>query len=891
MQTLREWTRRLLGSFRRRPLDRELEEELRLHLDLATEDIRGRGTSQNDARRAARLQEGGVAQAMDALRDQLGLPWLRDLTGDLRHGCRMLARNPGFTTVAVLTLALGIGANTAVFTVADALLLRPPPFDHAERLHWIYDVNDTLRQTVNDAVGPSPGNFIDWRGQNRSFDYMVAWRNWWFSVAGSSGGSAVAEQVRGVNVSPTFFDMLGVQAVLGRTFRPEEEEAGRDQVVVLTDGFWQRRFGGDPNIVGKTILVDGRPFSIIGVLPSDFYFLWPDSAMFMPMTVDGEFRNLRSSHSIVVLARLAAGVTRSDAQAEMDRLARDLARAYPATNDGWSAALVPVFPLNKDLQPALLVLLGAVVCVLLIACINVSSLLLVRAGVRQREMAVRTAVGATRGRLVRQMLTESTLLVGVGSLGGILLAIGGLRALVPLIPQVQIARQPAMTIDARVMLFTLGTAFLTATVTGLLPALQASRTEALRVSAQSWRKATAGRTLLTVEIALSLMLLIGAMLLVRSLWNLQQLDPGFRAERLLTVQLWLPEEKYASPMSVSSFYQEVLRRLHQFPEIRAASLVNTRPFLGWSLGATIHVPGRSDGTSGGEPIVGCRIISPGYLAALGTSLIQGREFAETDVPGTEAVALINETMARRFWSTENPIGKGIRARSLGSSSGAPWWPDQMTDTFTIVGVVRDIRESRLSNQVEPVIYLSYLQNPSRYMHLLVRTESTPTNVTNVVQREIQAVDPDLGVYDARTMEAVLGQAVAAPKLNSLLLWAFATVALVLSSVGVYGVTSYTVTRRTQEFAIRMAMGARPVSLFRMVTRDGLVVALLGISIGLVGALLLGRTLSTLLYGIVPTNAGVLVGSASVVLIVALLACWRPAWRATKVDPMAVLRSE
>ena len=669
---------------------------------------------------------------------------------------------------------------------------------------------------------------------------------------------------------------------------------------MLTDAFWQRRFGGDPNIVGKTVLVDGRPFSIIGVLPSGFYFLWPDSAMFMPMTVDGNFRSRRSTHSIVVLARLARGVTRTGAQSEMNRLARDLQRAYPGTNDHWSAALLPVFPLNKNLRPALFLLLGAVGCVLLIACINVASLLLVRAGVRQREMAVRTAVGASRRRLIRQMLTESALLTGIGAVGGVLLATSGLRVLVPLIPQVQIARPLTVTVDTRVLFFTLGTAFLTAMAFGLLPALQASRTEELRVSAQAGRRATAGRALLTVEIALSLLLLIGATLLVRSLWNLQQVDPGFRAERLLTMQLWLPEEKYANPSSVSGFYEEVLRRLHQFPEVRAAAVVNTRPFLGWSLGARLEIPGRtlsgragsgSLRTSGDDPIVGCRIISPGYLAALGTPLVRGRGFADSDGPDNAGVALINEVLAHRFWPTEEPIGKRIRAKSLGSTSTAPWWPDQMTDTFTIVGVVRNIKESRLKDQVEPVVYLSYLQNPSRYVHLLVRTESTPTNVTNVVQREIRAVDPDLGVYDIRTMEEVLGQAMAEPKLNSLLLWVFATVALLLSAVGVYGVTSYAVAQRTREFALRMAIGAGSLSVFRMVTREGLAVAIAGISIGLGGALLLGRTLASLLYGVVPTDGPTLIGATGVVLVVVLLACWRPAWRATKVDPIIVLRAE
>lgn len=547
MSALREWMKRFLETLHPSRADRELEQELRSHLEFAVEDAR-RGDDHPDRRiRSARIQAGGIAQTMEALRDQRGLPWLADVLADVRFGWRLLTRDPGFATVAILTLAIGIGATTAVFTVADTLLLRPPPFEHAERIYWIYDVNEELRQTVNDAVGPSPGNFIDWRERTRSFDYMVAWRNWWFSVAGPSNDQVAAEQVRGVSVSPSFFDMLGVRTALGRSFRPEEEEPGRDQVAVLTDGFWRRRFGGDPAIVGRAVTIDGRPFLIVGVLPAEFYFLWPDSAVFMPMRVDASFRSLRSSHSVAVLARLRPGVARTDAQAELDQLSQDLAAMYPTANQGWSAALQPVFPLNRNLRPALL---------------------------------------------------------------------------------------------------------------------------------------------------------------------------------------------------------------------------------------------------------------------------------------------------------------------------------------------------------EPVVYLSYLQNPSRYMHLLVRTASgPPTNVTHLVQRTIQAVDPDVGAYDPRSMEAVLDQAVAAPRLNSLLLWVFATVALLLSAAGVYGVTSYVVTQRTQEFAIRIAIGAETRSVFHMVTRQGLAVAAVGIAMGLGGALLLARLFAGVLYGVVPTDPVTLVASAGVMLAVVLVACWRPAWRATRVDPITVLRAD
>lgn len=812
------------------------------------------------------------------------------LRHDLRYAVRNLLNTPGFTATAVLTLALGIGANTAMFTVANTLLLRPAPFERADQLYWIYDANEQQHLTVNDQVPPSSGDFLDWRRATRLFDHMAAWRNWWFSVSGPHDSAEAAEQVRGVNISPAFFDMLGVRAVLGRTFRADEEQPGLDHVVVLTDGFWHRRFGGDPHIVDKKIVIDGQPFTVVGVLPSTFYFLFADSAIFMPLPVDALFRSGRAAHNIAVLARAAPGVDRDQAQAEIARLAHDVALAYPGTNGGWSAVVQSVFPLNKNLRPAVLVLLAAVACVLLLACVNVAGLLLVRAGIREREFAIRSAVGASSWRLFRQLLTESLVLATSGGIAGVLAAAGGLRLLVPLMPQVQITGPPSMTIDGRALVFTSAVTIVTAIVLGIAPVFQTRRTDALRVASQAPGHTPAGAALLAVQIALSLMLVTGAALLVRSLWNLQHVDPGFRADHLLTMQLWLPPTKYTTPTRVTEFYQEVLRRLHQFPEIREAAVVNTRPFLGWRLGARLHVPGRPPDATGEDPVVSVRVVSPGYLAALGVPLVRGRALANSDGPTSAPVALINETMARRFWPSD-PLGKSFSAKPLGSVSIAPWWPEQASDTFTIVGVVGDVKESRLNDQAEPTMYWSSLQNATRYAHLLVRTRSIPTDITSLVQQQIRAVDPDLGVYDARSMESVLDQAVAAPRLNSVLLWVFAAMALVLSAVGIYGVTTYAVTRRTRELAIRIALGATQGSVFRLVSRHGTTVALMGVFVGSLGALGLARSLSGLLYGVAPTDAATLAFCAAAVLMVSLLASARPAWRATRVDPMTALRAE
>jgi putative ABC transport system permease protein len=497
------------------------------HIERQIQENVERGMSPPEARRQAMLTFGNVALTKEDTRAVWVWVWLEQLSQDARYVFRTLRRNPGFAAVAILTLALGIGGNTAVFSVVDSLLLRPPPFDGAERLYWIYDVNDELGLDVNDGVGVSPGNFVDWRDQSRSFDYMVAWRNWFFSVAGRDGADLAAEQVRGVQVSPAFFEMLGVQPALGRTFSVEEEHEGQNRVVVLTDGFWRRRFGADPGVLGQTVLVDGQPYSVIGVLPSDFYFLWQDSALFMPMTIDAEFRTSRTTHSVVVLARLAPGVRRPEAQAALDRLTANLERAYPNTNAGWGAALRPVFPLNRELRRGLLLLLAAVGCLLLIACINVANLLLVRAGVRQREISIRAAVGASRARLIRQMLTESVVLAVVAAAAGVLVAAVSLRLLTPLIPPVQVARPLTLAIDLRVLLFTGAVASLATVAFGMLPALQATRIEWLRVSAQVARTTSARRALLATEVALSVVLLVGATLFIKSLWNLQLVDPGF----------------------------------------------------------------------------------------------------------------------------------------------------------------------------------------------------------------------------------------------------------------------------------------------------------------------------------------------------------------------------
>ena len=881
---------RLRSLLRRGREDDDTAEELRFHLEMETAKNVRAGMGPGEARRQAHLRLGNVDAIREAVRDAHGTRPIEDLARDLRYALRGARRNPGFTLVAVLTLALGVGANTAVFTVVDNLLFRPPPFEHVDRLVSIRDVNPAQGWTAEDNVATSPGNFLDWRAQSRSFDRMIAWRNWFYSVAGPEGRNPVPEQTRGVRVSPAFFAMLGVQAALGRTFVPEEEQPGRERVVLLTDGLWRRRYGGDPDIVGETLLIDGQPFSVIGVLPRGFYFLQPDFEMWMPFAVDENFRG-RGEHSISVWARLSPGVSREAAQAELDAITRRLETAYPDTNAGWGAAIVPIHPprYGGNLERSLLVLLGAVGCVLLIACANVANLLLVRANMRRRELAVRAAIGASRARLVRQLLVESGLLAALGGAGGLVLAGIGVRVLAPLLPLVSTYTHPSPPIDYRVLAFVTAAVLLTTLLFGLLPAIRTSRTDTLRVGAGPGRW-SAGRALLVVELALSVVLLAGAALLMQSLWNLQRVDPGFRTERLLTMQVWLPERKYPTPGGVRTLSDEVLRRVEGLPGVRSVSTVNTRPFLGWFLGLDVEVPGYIPPETMEEgDLLAYRVVSDRYFETLGAELVRGRTFSTADVPDGAPVAVVNQAAAARYWPETEPLGRQLLPRF--QPGPAPWVPDGRNDWITVVGVVRDFREHQVEEPVVPVLYLSQRQNPSRLLNVIVSTQGPATGIANAAQSEIRAVDGDLGIYDLKTMDAILSDVVALPRFNALLIWVFASLALALAAIGVQGVTSHLVARRTREFAIRMAVGAHPADLLRSVASETAVVSAAGTLAGLTGSLVLARTIAGMLHGVAATDPRVLIGAAGAVFAVALAACCRPAWHAMRVDPMRVLRAE
>ncbi len=816
---------------------------------------------------------------------------MRILLQDIQYALRSLRRVPGFTAAALVTLALGIGANTAIFSVIETVLLSPPNFRYLDRLAEVYGVNQKSGEPQRE-FNSTPSDFLDWRRQSRAFDAMAAWRNWYYSLAGPEGGSDLPESVRGVRVSPVFFSMLGIDFALGRGFDANAETPGQDQVVVLASSLWKRHFGGDPAILGTKVRVDGRPFTVVGVLPADFCFLRPDLELWMPMSVDQDLHT-RADRSVMVFGRLAPGVSMAQAESELDAMSAELERTHPETNRGYRTRLMPVYPNRssdvQNLRLALLILAGAVALVLLIACANLANLFLARNETRRREIAIRAAIGASRARLLRQMLTES-LLVAVGGGLAVALAWSSLRALTPLLPRVPAFRALAPAIDARVLAFTLAIAVVTGIVFGLAPAFQGTRQGMLRASSASPRRMFAGRLLMGAELALSIVLLAGAALLVKSLWRLESVEPGFRPDHLLTMQVSLPRTKYPDPASVRNFYREVVSRVDVLPGVSSAVGVNIRPFLNFTVGTLIEVPGRA--VRGGETplVLEHRVATPGYLRTLGIPLVEGRDLAESDGPDSAGVVVVNQLAARQLWPNENPIGKQIRPR-FGRSS-VPWQPeaDPMEQWLTVVGVAANVRESALNEPERAKTYLSAEQFPSAFMFLVVRTAVRPESLAGAIRKEVLAVDHDQPVSDIRTMDSAIRESATPPRLSASLLTWFGAIAVLLAAAGVYGVMSYVTGRRAQEIAIRMAVGACPADILAMILREIGWIGMVAAGVGSITSAWAARALKSLLFQVAPEDPLVFAGAAIALVGVALAASILPARKAARVDPAVALRN-
>jgi len=809
-----------------------------------------------------------------------------NLWQDLRYGARMLAKKPGFTAVAILTLALGIGANTAIFTVVNAALLRGLPYHDPERLVHLWETTPRKDLSQNEASYP---DFLDWR-QNNAFEGMAAYE-------GGSGvtltGRGTPERIPATFVSSNFFTVLGVDPIRGRAFRPEEDQPSAAPTVMTSYGLWQRLFGGDPGIIGQSLMLDDRAYNIIGILPPSFQFaLRGDSELWAAYQPPQEKLTNRGEHDTKVIARIKSGVSFEQAQTEMRAIGRRIEQQYPS-HAGTTIVLVPLHEqIVGAIKPVLLVLLGAVGFVSLIACANVANLLLARASARRKEIAIRAALGAGRGRLMRQMLTESILLAFVGGAVGFLIARWGVVALVAAIPEFQLKTMPylrGLSLDRGMLAFTALLSLLTGIVFGLAPAWQASKMEAqsaLKEGGRTGAGATRHRlrdVLVVTEIALALMLLVGAGLMIRSVWRLLDVNPGFHTENLLTMRISLPEAKYEEAARTENFYRQLDSRLEALPGVKGVGMVNVVPLQGGFT--TAFYPAAHPKPPSGQEIDGnLRYVSSGYFQTMGVPLMKGRYFTDHDDRTAPAALIVNQTLARRLFPNQDAVGQQLV------------FVDR--PTMQIVGVVSDEKVNGLDADITPIVYFPFLQGadkqgPNTTVTLMVRTASDPRGLAAAIQRESRTQESDLSIFAVSTMKQIINDAPSTfrRRYPAFLISIFAAVALVLASVGIYGLLSYSISQRTQEIGLRVALGAQRSDIFKLVVGQGLMLTLIGVAIGLTGAFILTRLMRSLLFGVSATDPATFALIAGLLSLVALAACYIPARRATKVDPMTALRYE
>jgi putative ABC transport system permease protein len=877
MNWLRSIRTRFRALFRKRQLDAEMDDEMRSHIEMRTQENIETGMNPEEARFAALRQFGWTEFIKETCREQRGVTWMENLAQDLRYGARQLRKNPGFTAVAVLTLALGIGANTAIFSVVNAVLLRPLPFAEANRLVWLGGwVGNDKEQ------GVTPADFLDYREQSQSFALLAASVSDTVSV--NLTGDGEPERLKGALVTANYLDVFGVNPTLGRTFRSEEDQDGNDRVVVLSHGLWVRRFGADQAIINKQVTLDGRNYTVVGVMPPQFQYplgaeLWRPFGF--PASAESPFRS-RQFHFLRPLAKLKPGVTLAQAQTEVEIIARRLQALYPKTNANQSLFLMPLQErIVGNIRLTLLILLGAVGCVLLIACANVANLLLARAATRQREIALRTALGASRGRVVRQLLTESATLALLGGIGGALLAKWGVGLLVAL--SRNLPRADEIGINASVLAFTLVVSLLTGLLFGLVPAWQTAQVNLTQALKEGGRGAGGGAQrhralsfLVVGEVALAMVLLTGAGLLVNSFVRLQNVRLGFDEKNLLTLRMDLPNP-YAQPEQKAIFFEQLQQRVAALPGVEAVGLITELPLAPGSSDFTFSIEGRPAPEPGQSPNADIRNVNRDYFRTMRIPLLKGRYFTEAEVRNDGRVIIISEVLAERFFGGENPIGERLRLASPGQ------------EPYEIIGIVGDVRHRGLGIDLRQTIYFPTLR--LGYASLVIRTVTDPKSLAAVVRREVLAIDPKQPVASVKRMEEWVAASVAQPRYRTLLLGVFSAVALLLSVVGIYGVLSYAVTQRTREIGLRMALGAPRWNVLSLVIGQGMKLALIGVGIGVVAALALSRVMSNLLYEITATDPLTFTMIPLLMAGIALLACWLPARRAARVDPMVALRSE
>jgi len=889
---------RLRSLFRKDRVEQELSEELRLHLERLIEEKVAQGMTSEEARYAALRELGGVEQIKEECRDMRRVNYIENLVQDVRYGVRMLRRNPGFAATAILTLALGIGATTAIFSVVDTVMFKPLPFPTADRLVRIRSV---IAATGHGAVASYP-DFLDWRARNHVLESMAVFRTNDFTLI----GPREPLHLQGAVVSAQLFSLLGVTPALGRVFLPEEDNpaaASGTDPVILSYSLWQREFGADASVLGHAIRLGDQPFTVVGVMPPAFQYpmLLARSgdqgervALWTTIAVDARggpsaMAAQRGAHYLDVVGLLKPGVKLQQAQAELAAIASALNKQHPE-NKPRTVGIVPeVEALIGPLRTPLLVLLGAVGCVLLIVCVNVANLLLARATARHKEMALRAALGASRRRAIRQLLTES---VGLGLLGGglgLALAVASLRILVRLIPA-DIPRLTGVGLDGRLLGFALLISLAAGILFGLAPALRAAKmslTESLnetgRGSGSGGKERSGLRGALVVsEVALAVVLLLGAGLLIQSFLRLIRVDPGFDPHHVLTFQLDTPAGKQGA--QVPAFFRDVVAKMSALPGVSSASAVASLPLTGDNISSSIEIEGEPT-PMGSRPSADFNAVEPNYFRTLGISLVAGRDFTERDVSKSTPVVIVNRTLVRRFFPNQDPIGKHVRPGiGNGYSPGEPPMRE-------IVGVIGDVKQSDLGSEAAPEVYAPLAQSPFDTMLLVVRTANDPSSLVEAARRQVASLDRNTPLYHVEPLDQHFSESVAVPRFISVLLGGFAGLALLLACLGIYGVIAYIVVRRTHEIGIRMALGAQKADVLRTVIGEGLRPALAGVVIGIIGALKLTRLLSSLLYGVKPTDPVTFAAVSLILTGVALLASYIPARRATKVDPMVALRHE
>ena len=813
---------------------------------------------------------------------------------DLRYGLRMLTKNPGVSVIAIVTLALGIGANTAIFSVVSAVLLNPLPYKDPDRLVSLWENVPT-----HGRWRAAPANFFDWKKQNTVFEDVVAFGG----ATATLTGDGDPEQLSGTAVTPGYFEVVGVQPALGRAFQPEEYKQGQDRVVILGHNLWQRRYGGDKNIINRTVVLDGSTCTVVGVMPPGLYPTRPTTAgridfdesgqeFWKPMSYIVHFAQLRGAHIFGVLARLKPGVTIEQATAEMNTIGARLAQEHPENKD--EGIIVSQF-MNEvvgDVRPALVTLLVAVGLVLLIACANIAGLLLAQHAARTKEIAIRAALGAGRTRLVRQFFAEGLLLSVCGTLAGLLVAQLSLNLLLTLVPLQMIPRLAQVGLDWRVLGFTLVLSLITCLIFGLIPAWNASKPDLQTALEQSGRTSGPGaarlrfRQLLVVfQVSVAVMLVIGAGLLIKSFWRLQGVDPGFKSERVLSAGLTLPRAKYTGPTEINNFFKQLHERVSMIPGVEAATIAYDHPLQSNWLDS-FAIEGRVLPAGTQPPSANFIPVGPTYFETVRAEILRGRAFTAQDDQDHPGAVIINEAFARHYFPNEEPLGRKLRPGPPGRI-----WDGERLTSFEIVGVVRDVKFDGLAAAAEPAYYLPASQAPLEDMTVLVRTSSDPRAVIGSLRQAVWAIDPNQPLSNVKTLEQIVSESIAQPRLNMVLMMLFGGLALLLSAVGIYGLLSYAVTQRTQELGIRMALGANVTDVLKLVLKQGMLLALIGEAIGLVGAFVLTRLMSGLLFGVTPTDTTIFAGVVVVLTLTALLACYLPARRATKVDPLIALRYE